>query len=170
MKKERLGKMTPSEASMDSIQLVASLLMCYPEMGKVTLDSAEEGVWLDFSLLAEPDAEKMVKTEKLITDSLKLFHELEGISHARLAFFYEKLALHVFRDIESLTRTEIELLVALINDSFGDILVPDAVREMDEETLYTQSEMIDHRIRFLRENHIKENMVGIREDGRVMVY
>ena len=41
---------------------------------------------------------------------------------------------------------------------------------IDEDVLFNQSEMIDHRIRFLRKNHIHENMVGIREEGRVMVY
>ena len=39
---------TPSEASMDGIQLVASILMCFPEMAKVTLDSEDSGIWLDF--------------------------------------------------------------------------------------------------------------------------
>ena len=46
----------------------------------------------------------------------------------------------------------------------------DAFSDIDEDVLYNQSEMIDHRIRFLRENHIRENMVGIREEGRVIVY
>ena len=40
----------------------------------------------------------------------------------------------------------------------------------DEDLIYMQSEMIDHRIRFLKENKIPESMVGVREEGRVMVY
>ena len=36
--KFKKNRKTTSEASMDSIQLVASLLICFPEMGKVTLD------------------------------------------------------------------------------------------------------------------------------------
>lgn len=169
MKKEKISA-TPAEASMDGVQLVASLLMCYPELGKVTLDSKEEGVWLDFSLTKAPSQELIAKADTLITDSLKFFHELEGIRTGRLAFFYEKCALHVFRDIDSLSRTEIEMLVELIKDNFGELLLTDSVRSMDEDVLYSQSEMIDHRIRFLREYHIRENMVGIREEGRVMVY
>lgn len=169
MRKNKTGA-TPSEASMDGIQLVASLLMCFPEMGKVTLDSKDEGVWLDFTLKGVPTEERMQAADKLITDSLRFYHEIEGISGAKLAFFYEKRALHIFRDIGSLSRAEIGILVTLIKDNFGDLLLTDAFSDIDEDVLYNQSEMIDHRIRFLRENHIRENMVGIREEGRVMVY
>ncbi|MGM9539071.1 hypothetical protein [Anaerovibrio sp.] len=169
MRKNKTGA-TPSEASMDGIQLVASLLMCFPEMGKVTLDSKDEGVWLDFTLKGVPGEERMRAADKLITDSLRFYHEIEGISGAKLAFYYEKRALHIFRDIGSLSRAEIGILVTLIKDNFGDLLLTDAFSDVDEDVLYNQSEMIDHRIRFLRENHIRENMVGIREEGRVMVY
>ena len=169
MRKNKTGA-TPSEASMDGIQLVASLLMCFPEMGKVTLDSKDEGVWLDFTLKGVPTEERMQAADKLITDSLRFYHEIEGISGAKLAFYYEKCALHIFRDIGSLSRAEIGILVTLIKDNFGDLLLTDAFSDIDEDVLYNQSEMIDHRIRFLRENHIRENMVGIREEGRVMVY
>ena len=161
---------TPSEASMDGIQLVASILMCFPEMAKVTLDSEDSGVWLDFTLKDVPTEERMKKADKVITDSMRLYHELEGFSRARLAFFYAKGVLRIFRDIDSLTRAELDILVSIIRDHFSDLLLADTVNNIDEDVLFNQSEMIDHRIRFLRKNHINENMVGIREEGRVMVY
>lgn len=158
-----------SEEAVDSIHFIAALLICFPEMGKVTLDSKEEGVWLDFTLKNKPSEERMAKANQLLTDSLKLFHELEGIEGARMAFFYEARSLHIFRDIASLTKREIDMLAALVKDNFADLLLVEA-KSADIDTLETQSEMIDYRIRFLRENHIRENMVGVREDGRVMVY
>ena len=158
-----------SEEAVDSIHFIAALLICFPEMGKVTLDSKEEGVWLDFTLKDKPSEERMAKANQLLTDSLKLFHELEGIEGARMAFFYEARSLHIFRDIASLTKMEIDMLAALVKDNFADLLLVEA-KSADIDTLETQSEMIDYRIRFLRENHIRENMVGVREDGRVMVY
>ena len=112
----------------------------------------------------------MKKADKVITDSMRLYHELEGFSRARLAFFYAKGVLRIFRDIDSLTRAELDILVSIIRDHFSDLLLADTVNNIDEDVLFNQSEMIDHRIRFLRKNHIHENMVGIREEGRVMVY
>lgn len=102
--KFKKNRKTTSEASMDSIQLVASLLICFPEMGKVTLDSKEEGIWLDFTLSQKPSEERMTKVNQLLTDSLRLYHELEGIQGARMAFFYETRALHIFRDWTALPR------------------------------------------------------------------
>lgn len=159
-----------SEEAVDSIHFIAALLICFPEMGKVTLDSKEEGVWLDFTLKDKPSEERMTKMNQLLTDSLKLFHELEGIEGARMAFFYEARSLHIFRDIASLTKSEIDMLATLVKENFADLLLVEAERTADTDTLENQSEMIDYRIRFLRENHIRENMVGVREDGRVMVY
>ena len=78
--------------------------------------------------------------------------------------------MHIFRDLDSPTKTEIDMLVTVVRENFSDLLLTDGVRKLDEDTVEAQSEMIDYRIRFLRENHIGENMVGIREEGRVMVY
>lgn len=161
---------TNSETFMDGIQLVASLLICFPEMGKVTLDSKEKGVWLDFTLKKQPSEEQMDKANKLVTDSLRLYHEFEGIQGARMAFFYEASSLHIFRDIDSLSKAEIDMLVTLIRDNFVGLLLIDGVKNADDDAVESQMEMIDYRLNFLRENHIAENMVGIREEGRVMVY
>jgi len=60
--------------------------------------------------------------------------------------------------------------LALLKERFGAIIVADDNRDADEDMLATQAEMIDHRIRFLKENRIVESMVGVREEGRVMVY
>ena len=62
------------------------------------------------------------------------------------------------------------MIVSLIKEKFADIIITDEVRNPDEDLIYMQSEMIDHRIRFLKENKIPESMVGVREEGRVMVY
>ena len=160
---EKKTGVTPSDAAMDGVQLVASILMCFPEMAKVTLDSEDSGVWLDFTLKDVPSEERMKKADRMITDSMRLYHELEGFSSAKLAFFYAKGALRIFRDIDSLSRAELDILVSVIRDNFDDLLLADTVNNIDEDVLFNQSEMIDHRIRFLRKNHIHENMVGIRE-------
>ena len=122
---EKKTGVTPSEAAMDGVQLVASILMCFPEMAKVTLDSEDSGVWLDFTLKDVPSEERMKKADRMITDSMRLYHELEGFSSAKLAFFYAKGALRIFRDIDSLSRAELDILVSVIRDNFDDLLLAD---------------------------------------------
>ena len=163
-------KGTDSEVSMDSIQLVASLLICYPEFSKITLDSKSKAIIMEISVKEAPDMDTFAQGEQFIVDSLKLYHEIEMTHGAKFAFFYKDFALHIYRDLASFSHGEVGLLLSLLKEKFGDIIIADDNREADEELLATQAEMIDHRIRFLKENRIPESMVGVREEGRVMVY
>ena len=99
-----------------------------------------------------------------------LYHNIEHTSGGKFGFTYANFALRIYRDIASLSRGEVGLLVSLLKEQFGDIIISDDVRNPDEDLIFMQSEMIDHRIRFLKENKIPESMVGVREEGRVMVY
>ena len=164
------SKGTDSEVNMDSIQLVASLLICYPEFSKITLDSKSKAIIMELSVKEAPDKETMAAGEDFIVDSLKLYHSLEYTRGAKFAFFYQDFALHIYRDLDTFSHGEVGLLLSLLKDKFGAIIISDDNRDADEELLATQAEMIDHRIRFLKENRIPESMVGVREEGRVMVY
>jgi hypothetical protein len=161
---------TESEVSMDSVQLVAGLLICFPEFSKIRLDSKEKAVIMEISVREAPEKEKFEEAERLIEDSLMLYHNIEHTSGGKLGFTYENFSLQIYRDIASLSRGEVGLIVSLLKEKFADIIITDEVRNPDEDLIYMQSEMIDHRIRFLKENRIPESMVGVREEGRVMVY
>ena len=161
---------TESEVSMDSVQLLAGLLICFPEFSKISLDSKDKAVRMEISVREAPSQDKFEETERLLQDSLMLYHNIEHIRGGKLGFTYENLSLQIYRDIDSLSRGEVGLIVSLIKEKLGDIIITDDIKNPDEELIYMQSEMIDHRIRFLKENKIPESMVGVREDGRVMVY
>lgn len=161
---------TVSEANMDGVQLLASLLLCYPELAKITLDSKEEALIIEFCMKETPDEETFEASERLIFQSLQMYHEIEYIRGAKFAFFYRNCALNIYRDLATFSHGEMNLLVELVKEKFADFLVSDDNRGADVDMLLNQSEMIDHRLRFLKESHIRESMVGVREEGRVMVY
>lgn len=163
-------KGTESEVSMDSIQLVASLLICHPEFSKITLNSKDKAIMMEISVKEAPAQKVLEDGKKFIEDSLRLYHELEYTRGAKFAFFYKDFTIHIYRDLASFSHGEVSLILALLKERFGAIIVADDNRDADEDMLATQAEMIDHRIRFLKENRIVESMVGVREEGRVMVY
>ena len=76
-------KATASERSLDSVQLVASMLLCFPELSKVRFMADLSGVKLFFNL--PPDMDSYEVSSKLVNieESLKLYCELEGIKNAR---------------------------------------------------------------------------------------
>lgn len=163
-------KKEPNQKELDGVQLLAAILVCFPEMGRVTLDAKEGGLWIYFPLGEHVEAERVVRAHELLMDSLRFYHALKGIQGARLAFFYEKRSLRLFRDIDTIDREEMNMLVTLVRENFSDVLVTDPVIFGDEELICSQIEMIDERLNSLRSVKLGKNMVGVREDGRVMVY
>ena len=57
---------TESEVSMDSVQLVAGLLICFPEFSKIRLDSKEKAVIMEISVREAPE-----KNLKRLNDLLR---------------------------------------------------------------------------------------------------
>ncbi|MCR5176707.1 MAG: hypothetical protein K6C05_07615 [Anaerovibrio sp.] len=161
---------TESEVSMDSVQLLASLLICYPEFSKITLDSRRKAIIMEVSVKGEPDPDTFVADKQFIIDSIKLYHDIEYSRDAEFALFYSDYSLHIYRDLATFSHNEVGLLLHLLKDRFGDNILADDNKNADEDLLATQAEMIDHRIRFLKENRINESVVAVREEGRVMVF
>lgn len=78
---------------------------------------------------------------------------------------------HVTRDLESFTKEELELLVALFADRFVETLVrnplPDDHLDADPAA---QDEAALYAIEALRDPAQSKSLVGFREEARVLVY
>ena len=68
---------TKSEAEMDSVQLLASMLLCYPPITKVVLEPGGKSIALCFSMKKVPDPETFPAHQDFILDSLRLYHDIE---------------------------------------------------------------------------------------------
>ena len=55
-------------------------------------------------------------------------------------------------------------------ERFGDALVSDQTRDAYEEDNFLREEAIDHIIGSLKGSRMSDRMIGIREEGRVMVF
>ena len=163
-------KATASERSLDSVQLVASMLLCFPELSKVRFMADLSGVKLFFNL--PPDMDSYEVSSKLVNieESLKLYCELEGIENARPMGAVAENGATLYIDLECLTRGSISLVVELMREYFGEKLLCEAAPEADAELVGMQMDLIDPRIDFLRDNRAEESLVGIREGGKVMVF
>lgn len=161
---------TTSEAGLDSLQLIAALLYCFPELAKVKLDVETNSVIIGFCVNTDPSEELLLQTKKTVVDGLTVYHILDKDGDWNFDFYYHELVVYIVRDIASLSRQEINLIVTLVRESLAKVLVADDNTDADEEVILTQADMIDRRLVFLRENKVRQNMQGVREDGRVMVF
>lgn len=158
----------------DSVGLLISILVRYPEIGTVKFNPQNQTLKLSFILsrLFSND-EYQIFTDKLCS-SLEAYNFLESQNDVVIHTAYDQYeqigVLEVIRDVHTLSRTEISLIIAIIRDHFERIMVIDKNDSLLEEDLLVQEELIENMLEHLKGARYEKNLIGIREDGRVMVF
>lgn len=158
----------------DGVNLLISILVRYPEIGTINYDAETGNIRLAFMLRAILADSVYQRLEKTMSGSIAAYHMLENTSAAVSAFEMnscDRMAmLTIVRDVATLTKGEIALIIALLRDQLKDLLVADENDAMQEEDLLVQEEVIDSMLANVRENRYSSGLIGIREDGRVLVF
>lgn len=158
----------------DSIGLLISILVRYPEIGTVKFNPCSQTLRLSFLLSQLIDEkEYQVFADKICT-SLETYNMLEGndrvIIQTALSSFDQISVIEVDRDVHTLSKTEIALIITLIKEFYASRMIIDNNDTLLEEDLLVQEELIDNMLEHLKASHYEKNLIGIREDGRVMVF
>ncbi|MEG6586426.1 hypothetical protein [Dendrosporobacter sp. 1207_IL3150] len=158
----------------DGVNLLISILVRYPEIGTISFDPNNESLKLTFMLSGIPTQPEFLTTKKLILSSIAAYHQLEGlnihITDVQLSTYENVAILNIFRDVATLSKSEIAMIIALLRDKFKDRLVADLNDSMLEEDLLIQEELIDNMLENIKKHHAAHCLIGIREDGRVLVF
>lgn len=157
----------------DSVGLLVSLLVRYPEITSINYEPDRKVLRMSFLV------EQVLEGEQIIILSAKLRQYLEGhiylkgqipeiieISNLTL----EKCTfLEINRDVDTITREEIGLLIQLLVEEFGGALIVDS-RESDQDDQEVQEELIGHMLDHFRILNQHNKLFAFREDGRVLVF
>lgn len=158
----------------DGVNLLISILVRYPEIGTISFDPNHESLKLTFMLSGIPSPTEFAAIKRLISNSTAAYHQLEGLKIRSTDFqmtTYEQVAmLTVIRDVATLSKSEIAIMIALLRDKFKERLVTDYNDSMLEEDLLVQEELIDNMLENIKKHHAAHGLIGIREDGRVLVF
>ena len=165
------------KTSSDGVSLLASILVCHAEIASVSYEPKERSIDFSFNLKKVPTKEEFRDFAQLVGESLETYSLLEGSyqpqkvdftleTQGGVAFF------HIVRDLTTLVRGEINLMVKLVKDKFGTELVRDryAPDRLDEEFAAAQEEVLEHVLLTVKDSGLKNKLVGIREEGRVVVF
>ncbi len=156
------------------MSLIVSLLIRYPEIATLKLDP-EENVFI-FSFIFKRNLS--AKEEKLFREEL----EISILTLVELIRYEPKIInitfkrqkdlsfLEIKRDISSLSQEEISLVVRIINNKYEEDIIKDYDDNINEEELVFQEEIINHMLDDLKESQQDKELIGIREDGRVMIF
>ena len=159
----------------DTVSLVCALLVRFPELASIRSMPAERTVRLTFALKQRLDKAAQTTLSETIEDHVAGFLVLGKDKAAALRIECEcdrtTTFVHVTRDLESFTKEELELLVALFAERCGETLVRNPMPEdhLDADPA-AQDEAALFAIESLRDPAQSKSLVGFREEARVLVY
>ncbi len=159
----------------DTVSLVCALLARFPELASIRSLPADGTVRLTFAVRRRLDRAAQRAIAEAVSDHIGAFVVLAGAPTEALRVECESERamsfVHVTRDLESFSKEELEMLCAFFHTRFGEALVctPHAEDEFEEDEL-TQDEAALYAIEALRDPTQSKNLVGFREEKRVLVY
>jgi hypothetical protein len=158
----------------DGVNLLISILVRYPEIGTINYDAENHRLKLTFMLSEIPTGNNFNRIKTTLEKSISAYHMLEGTKEAvadiRLSSCERVAMLTILRDVSTLSKGEIALVITLLRENFKDKLIADVNDAMPEEDLLVQEEVIDSMLENIKKQHSGKGLIGIREDGRVLVF
>ncbi len=163
--------------SADTVNRVVALLVRFPAIHSVRSNPADATLTLSFALRMRLDRSAARALGERVGDHVRAFLDLRGEVPGRIALSCDRdrdtpvSFVHVTRDAASFVREELELLVALFVDAFGDRLVRDGAGAVPlDDDPAARDELVEVALDALRDPAQRQRLVGFREESRVLVY
>lgn len=160
--------------NMDCVNLLTSILIYYPEISKIAIETDEKIhlTYITKQILPKKTKENL---QNLINESLQSYHYLTGldIDYNEVNIYKEEQTsfIYLIRDIKSFSHGELYLINELIREQLKNNLIVDLGKIPAIDTsLLSQTDVIDTMLASLKINPVQEKMIGIREAGRVIVF
>lgn len=158
----------------DGVGLLISILVRYPEVATINFDPDQQTVKFNFISSRVLETEEIDYFTSKLLDSIEVFNKLEGkttrltlIDHHQWDCF---TLIEIHRDMETLVREEIDLIVSLLRENLENSLIADGNQSFYEEDLLVQEEIIDHMLESVKGCSGDKKLFAFREEGRVLVF
>ncbi|MDQ6930912.1 MAG: hypothetical protein M3126_09635 [Candidatus Eremiobacteraeota bacterium] len=159
----------------DTVSLICALLVRFPEIASVRSMPSDGNVRFTFVVSRKLDRAAQRAVIAAIDDHVGSFLHLEGDAARTVLVECETdkamTFVHVTRDLETFSRDELTLLVAMFAERFAETLVRNPAPEdaFDEDPAAAE-DLIDCAIDSMRDPKQSKSLVGFREEKRVLVY
>ena len=147
----------------DSVNLLVSMLVRYPEIGTLRFESSDSTLNLTFILTTVPTVEQFYSFKDYLEKSLQSFYYLSAYDNPYLKITmtpYDSITvIHIARD-----------MIKILQLHFADHILADKNEALIDEELRFQEEVIENMLINIQRSRVLNNLIGIRENGRVMVF
>jgi hypothetical protein len=161
--------------SADTVNRVVALLVRFPELHSVRSSPADASLTLSFAVRRKLDRAQTKAFGESVAEHVRALLDLRAEVPERIAVTADRDAavtfVHVTRDAATFGREELELLVALLTQTYGDALVRDeaGAPPIDDDP-GAREELVDVALDAFRDPAQRQRLVGFREEQRVLVY
>ncbi|MBU7005248.1 hypothetical protein [Phosphitispora fastidiosa] len=167
-------KTAPQDEVSDSIGLLISILVRYPELGTINYDPELQQLRFTFIFSGVLDEEKMVNFKDMVVASIEAYNSLENrsplVTEVRFNPCEEFTMLEIIRDVGTMSQEELSMLIELVHSNFKKDLIFEKNEYLLEEDLLIQEELIEHMLENIKLSFPQKNLIAFREDGRVLVF
>ncbi|NPV72209.1 MAG: hypothetical protein HPY89_00140 [Pelotomaculum sp.] len=158
----------------DSVGLLISILVRYPEVAMVNFDPDNQLLKFTFMYSRVLEDNEINKIKEELLNSIEVYNLLEGKKTRLVSVghqIYENLTMiEVQRDVDTLAQEEITLIVEFFNQQVNSCLVTEDSEHFIEEDLLVQEEIIDHMLESIKSTAQDKYLLAFREEGRVLVF
>lgn len=158
----------------DGVGLLISILIRYPEVSTINFDPEQQVLRFNFIASGIINAENMDLFSNTLLNSIEALNELDNKKTVLSMINYQVCGnftmIEIQRDVETLMREEIALIVALFRQNLENDLVTDDNNSLYEEDLLIQEEIIDHMLETIKRSNSDKKLFAFREEGRVLVF
>jgi len=159
----------------DTVSLVCALLVRFPEIASMRSTPGQGTARFSFAIgkrLDRPAQRAAIdEIQEYVSAFLGLAGDEAGVIEVECESDRATTFMHVSRDVETLSKDELAMLVTLVAQRFGDSLIRNPVPdEHPDEDAAAQDELVEVAIEALRDPAQSKTLVGFREEKRVLVY
>lgn len=150
------------------------MLLRYPEVSSLHFEPETNLMRFTFLCQGSLPPEEVEGLASLLEESLDAYAFLEGVEPRHLSLHHEVVdgvtVLELERDVDSLTPTEISMVIALFRERLEGKLVAEGPAPGEDEEQSHQDELIESLLDDLRTSRQVQRLIAFREEGRVLVF
>ncbi|MCL2337236.1 MAG: hypothetical protein FWC60_07430 [Firmicutes bacterium] len=168
------AKLKGGEDVTDSVGLLISILVRYPQVAAINFDPEEHLLKFDFICARAVEENEMRQFETYLLDHIQTLNFLEkkdlSLIEVTHQVFNDLTVIEIKRDVETLALDEINLVAEVFYQYWEKDLIADAGEHLIEEELIVQDEIIEHMLESVRGSVGSKKLYAFREEGKVLVF
>ncbi len=158
----------------ESMELIISILIRYPQINKVNIDPENKELSFTFLVDSKLKENRIEQFEIKLRKSLELFNRLAKLesSHLKIDFDdYEVLTkVKVTTSLSDLTKDKLSLFIQFFQSEFSNDLLVESIEPLPEDALTEQEEAIKSLLIKLDYKRIQQSLIGFRDGDKVLVF